>query len=997
MMTDVSVPNMGASHVLNTTSLSSYISVDAPSHQKTSSMPASKGKRTHEVIDLTRDDSSPAKAESRPEKLARTSSISNGISSSQASRSSYPSSSQLRNGFPSSQTSYTPTLSQSGQAVYDELYGGDDFDQEEDASERFDAYILSLQQYGVMPTKIVGCRYYNGYITTGESVLLIREPTNEHDANAIRVDNVRSEKIGHIPRQVAAKLAPFMDSKDLFIEGLCTGPKGYYDCPLQLNLFGSSDPELRSDLMSRMREQKLPVGDARKNEQFDKARAKEEARFAKQAKKAGAAGVGAAQFDDATGQWTGGLSQGDGNMAMDHILQQTERFSARHNFEEMVEKFGLNEEALADMPMIEQPEGLESKLLPYQRQGLRWLLDKEKPSLPAPGSKDSVQLWQRNEKDSKIVTHMATHFSLQNQFPELASGGILADDMGLGKTVQIISLLLADPLRAQHVANGGAGATLIISPMSVMSNWNTQIGRHISNTHCLQVLTYHGQGKIPIDAKKIRDFDVVITTYETVMMEYQKSGYKNPNVLRKNGLFSINWRRVVLDEGHTIRNPSAKKSTAACQLTAMSRWVLTGTPIVNTLKDLFSIVKFLRLSGGIDAFELFNSTLIRPVNQGDPKGNALLQALMQSICLRRKKDMKFVDLNLPELDERLFKVKLQVHEQEKYDYLEAEAKGTLDNYRKGRGKNGTTNAYNHLLEVLIRLRQVCNHWELCPKDRFDLPDTFGTALQLTPEVTAALQAALKLKIEAQEDCPICMDTMDEPVITACTHTFCFPCIERVINEQKKCPFCRAELESIAKLVKPAVEADEVTKVSSTSSKIEALLSILKATRAKGDGTKTIIFSQWTSFLDIVQKHLKEEGFKHSRIDGKMTAKTRDAAIEALDEDPNCTVMLASLGVCSVGLNLVAASQVILADTWWAPAIEDQAVDRVHRLGQTKQCTVWRLVVEGSVEEKVLDIQQNKRKLMQLALSDKKGKRSAAAKTTRLADIERLLGASKNGS
>jgi SWI/SNF-related matrix-associated actin-dependent regulator of chromatin subfamily A3 len=99
-------------------------------------------------------------------------------------------------------------------------------------------------------------------------------------------------------------------------------------------------------------------------------------------------------------------------------------------------------------------------------------------------------------------------------------------------------------------------------------------------------------------------------------------------------------------------------------------------------------------------------------------------------------------------------------------------------------------------------------------------------------------------------------------------------------------------------------------------------------------------------------------------------------------------MLASLGVCSVGLNLVAANQVILSDSWWAPAIEDQAVDRVHRLGQTKKCSVFRLVMEGSIEERTLDIQAEKRKLMMMALKEKDSKRSKT-KASRLGDVEKL--------
>ena len=643
--------------------------------------PANK-KRGYEVIDLTGDHENNS-TEARSQKAARISNPTSGLTSSQSASTSYHGSSQNQSNYASSQTSHAPRASQSSsQAIYDELYGGEDFDEETDTSDRFDSYILSLQLYGSMNTKIVGCRYYNGYITSGESVLLIREPSNPYDSNAIRVDNVRSERIGHIPRQVAAKLAPLLDSKSLLLEGFTNGPKDFYECPLRVNLLGSSDPVQRSALISEMRAAKLPIDEARKLEKADKARAKEAAQRAKQAKKKGH--QGADPWEDGIGQWSGGLSQGDLGEAMDRIIEQTERFSARQNFEEMVEKFGMNEDHLANMPMAEQPEGLESKLLPYQRQGLRWLVDKENPSLPPIGSKDSIQLWKRQEANSSVVTNMATNFSLKDQIPDLASGGILADDMGLGKTVQIISLIVADPLLIQHTKNGGAGATLIVSPMSVMSNWSGQIYKHVSNEHGLKILTYHGQGKIPINPKKITEFDVVITTYETVMMEYWKHGKESIDGIRKHGLFSINWRRIVLDEGHTIRNPNAKKAVAACKLRAKSRWVLTGTPIVNTLKDLYSIVKFLRLSGGIDTFELFNSQLIRPVNQGDEKGSLLLKALMQSICLRRKKEMKFVDLNLPELDDRLFKVKLSKHEQEKYNSLEAEAKGTLVEYRDNR-------------------------------------------------------------------------------------------------------------------------------------------------------------------------------------------------------------------------------------------------------------------------------------------------------------------------
>lgn len=128
--------------------------------------------------------------------------------------------------------------------------------------------------------------------------------------------------------------------------------------------------------------------------------------------------------------------------------------------------------------------------------------------------------------------------------------------------------------------------------------------------------------------------------------------------------------------------------------------------------------------------------------------------------------------------------------------------------------------------------------------------------------------------------------------------------------------------------------------------------------------------------------------KFARIDGSMKAPVRDAAMTALETDPDTRILLASLSVCSVGLNLVAADTVILADSWWAPAIEDQAVDRVHRLGQTRPCTVWRLIMEDSIEERVLDIQAEKRLLVGKAFQEnaKRGKE----KVTRMGDILKLL-------
>ena len=272
-------------------------------------------------------------------------------------------------------------------------------------------------------------------------------------------------------------------------------------------------------------------------------------------------------------------------------------------------------------------------------------------------------------------------------------------------------------------------------------------------------------------------------------------------------------------------------------------------------------------------------------------------------------------------------------------------------------------------------------------------------VKLTSENVKALQGLLQLSIEQQEECPICYEPFqtETSVISSCAHCFHRTCIEQVIKIQAKCPMCRGDMPDDTCLVQPAEELSEENQTAklseqadAPSSKVKDLLTLLKATAAKDKGTKTVIFSQWTSFLNIVQKHISLAGFRFCRLDGSMSAAARDAAIDSLNTDDKCTIMLASLSVCSVGLNLTAASQVIMTDSWWAPAIEDQATDRVYRLGQTKPVIVWRLTMEDSIESRVLEIQADKRNLVKTAFGEGATGKRGRERAARFADIQRLL-------
>ncbi|XMA10689.1 hypothetical protein WAI453_003480 [Rhynchosporium graminicola] len=819
---------------------------------------------------------------------------------------------------------------------------------------------------GAIDGKIVGVRYYNGYATVGEQVMVKREPGNPYDSNAVRINNVHGNQIGHLPRNLAEKLAGYMDARKVVLEGILSGEKGQWDCPIRLRVYGPADPAARKLLEDDMRAKRVPI----KKQGIAVPKTPGGAVFPPKRKEMG--------FQSSQG--SSSQAEPEPEIDIQHFVANSERFKPR-DVEKLVEAWGQGEDALSKMPMAKQPDGLISTLLPYQLQGLAWMLEKENPSLPAAKSEDVVQLWKRHSQRPNAFQNIATQY-VTSEAPKLARGGILADDMGLGKTLQVISTIL----------EGGPGSTLIIAPVSVMSNWAQQIERHVKKDRNMKVLTYHGSGRKAMTSKDFSEYDVVITTYGTLSTEYlPRSGKTSETLPRKSGIFSTTWARIVLDEGHTIRNPSTKSAIAATACQAKCRWVLTGTPIVNTIKDLYSMLKFLGITGGLERLELFNAILTRPLGLGDRNADLILHSIMRTMCLRRKKDMTFIDLKLPDLSEYVHRIPFRKDEREKYDALQTEAKGMAQKLEAG--KPGQ-NAYRHVLEVLLRMRQVCCHWKLCGTRVTDLLALLENdeVVALTKENCAALQALLQITIDSHEECSICLDDLHNPVITACKHVFGQECIERTIELQHKCPMCRAELKDKDCLVHPAVEETKIEDadidIYTKSSKTEALMSILTASR-RDPKSKVVIFSQWTSFLDIIQGQLAEADMKFARIDGSMSATVRDKGMDALENDPECRILLASLAVCSVGLNLVSADTVVLADSWWAPAIEDQAVDRVHRLGQTRPCTVWRLVMEDSIEERVLDIQAEKRLLVGKAFQEKT--KGGKQKTTRMGDIMKLLG------
>ncbi|XP_074550958.1 transcription termination factor 2 [Halichoeres trimaculatus] len=614
---------------------------------------------------------------------------------------------------------------------------------------------------------------------------------------------------------------------------------------------------------------------------------------------------------------------------------------------------------------VPDPRGIKVTLLPHQRRALAWLLWRE------------------------------------TQNPR---GGILADDMGLGKTLTMISLLLSmkkkkqkeeDEKKEEKKSEGwisksdssvvASQSTLIICPASLVHHWKREIERHVK-TGRLTVYLYHGPNR-ERSAKFLADHDVVVTTYSLVSKEIpiQKDEAENPSKEsehvppRSAPLLRVSWERVILDEAHNIKNPKVQTSMAVCQLRARARWAVTGTPIQNNLLDMYSLLKFLRCAP-FDEYKLWKAQ----VDNGSKRGRERLNILTRTLLLRRTKDQQDTTgkplVSLPDRTCEVHQLKLSEDEKTVYDVVFAQSRSTLQNYlKKHEGKdlkNGNASNSNpfekvaqefgmsqadtaltnsqqpqqasstvHILSLLLRLRQCCCHLSLLKKT-LDSTELQGDGIILSLEEQLN---ALSLSSSPSPSCP-------DPKDTVALNGTRFP--SQLFEETKE------------------------------SSKISAIVSELKAIRQKRADQKSVIVSQWTSMLRIVAVHLQQMGLKYGVIDGTVNPKHRMDLVEEFNTNPKGTqVMLVSLCAGGVGLNLIGGNHLFLIDMHWNPALEDQACDRIYRVGQTKDVTIHRFVCEDTVEEKISTLQGKKRELAQNVLS---GTGTTFTKLS-LADLRTIFG------
>ncbi|MFA6961841.1 MAG: DEAD/DEAH box helicase [Opitutaceae bacterium] len=436
----------------------------------------------------------------------------------------------------------------------------------------------------------------------------------------------------------------------------------------------------------------------------------------------------------------------------------------------------------------------------------------------------------------------------------LGLGGILADEMGLGKTLQAIALLTT--------LTEAKLPSLVVCPASLVENWRREAARFAPH---LRVFIHHGNQRLT-DEAHAKAHDVIITSYGTLARDRDRFA-------------DFTFAVLIADEAQHIKNRRTQNAAALRSLNTQSRFLLTGTPVENSLDDLRALFDLL-MPGYLEK--------IPSGTKGDERSwfDERLRTKTAPYILRRTK--KIVATELPEKIEQILYCEPTAPQSRLYTDWQKKSEQELDALASdGASENSIRMA---TLTQLLRLRQIC----------------------------------------------------------------CDP-----------------------RLVVPASLADH-------SSKLETFRELLA--ESIDDGHRLLVFSQFTSLLGLLRAELDEQGLPYCYLDGSTPQKQRQAEVDRYNNSPDIPVFLISLKAGGTGLNLTGADTVVHFDPWWNPAVEAQATDRAHRIGQQKVVTSYKLICTGTVEEKVLHMQETKRAL----LADVFEASDASNAKLTLADIKSLL-------
>ncbi|KAL2095256.1 hypothetical protein ACEWY4_009975 [Coilia grayii] len=499
-------------------------------------------------------------------------------------------------------------------------------------------------------------------------------------------------------------------------------------------------------------------------------------------------------------------------------------------------------------------------------------------------------------------------------------GGVLADDMGLGKTIQVISFLcgMYDSDLMQHC--------MLVMPTTLITNWVREFEKWVPG---MRVREYHGTSKV-IRSKNLRKIQikggVLVTSYQMVLNNWE--------LLSSIDGKEFFWDYVILDEAHKIKTSSTKTAKSVHAVLAKHRVLLTGTPVQNNLREMWSLFDFACQGSLLGTYKTFKTQYENPITRAREKdatpgekvlGLKMSENLMNIISpyfLRRTKadvqkddkDDKNVEdqpsptssnghgglevPSLPEKNDLIVWTYLSPVQEEIYRMFIS-----LDHI-----KEVLMTTRSPLAELTI-LKKLCDHPRL-------LSDKAARELGLSGAPDSALQE----------------------------------------NEN------HTSASSI-----DSVPDDTLI---SESGKLEFLIELLE--RLREEGNRTLVFSRSVKMLNIIQRILKNRGFKMVRIDGTVTdLAEREKRIGCFQSDPSYAVFLLTTQVGGVGLTLTSANRVVIFDPSWNPATDAQAVDRAYRIGQTRNVIVYRLITCGTVEEKIYRRQVFKDSLIRQTTGDNK--------------------------
>jgi superfamily II DNA or RNA helicase len=428
---------------------------------------------------------------------------------------------------------------------------------------------------------------------------------------------------------------------------------------------------------------------------------------------------------------------------------------------------------------------------------------------------------------------------------ESGLNGILADEMGLGKTLQTLTWLSLPrvDVKAQKKP------ALIVCPTSLVENWNREAEQFVPH---LKRLVISGSDRAELFSK-IHEQDIVITSYALLRRDLEQ--YE-----------AFQFSVAVLDEAQHIKNRSTQNAVAAKQINAINRLVLTGTPVENSVADLWSIMDYL-MPQYLGEYENFRYDYEQPISEGDRTGELAQKKLRRKLnpfLLRRLK--KDVAKDLPDKIIKVSFCTLTPDQQRVYNQMLNDCRRTIDGLVKTKGFDRSR---FEILAILMRLRQICCHLDLL-KDHHK-PGTY----------------------EAPS----------------------------------------AKMDAFFELLDEAVDG----------------------------GHRILVFSQFVTMLKVLRDEFEKRGIQYCYLDG--STQDRLAQCQRFNQTPSIPVFLISLKAGGTGLNLTGADMVVHFDPWWNPAVEDQATDRAHRIGQKRTVYSIKLIAEHTVEEKVLAMQQRKQAII----------------------------------